>query len=125
MSEDPVTVSPSLTVDRFLEDVVYRHHHKVYPVVAENDQLAGCVSTKDIKGVPRDEWSRTTVGDLSSSCSSENTIGPDEDATKALSAMNRSSHSRLLVVEGDRLVGILALKDLLHFLSVKVDLETG
>lgn len=125
MSEDPVTVSPSLTVDRLLEDVVYRHHHKMYPVVTESGELTGCVSTQDIKGVPRDEWSQTTVGDLSSSCSSENTIGPDEDATKALSAMNRSSKSRLLVVEGDRLVGILALKDLLHFLSLKVDLETG
>ena len=125
MSEDPVTVSPSLTVDRLLEDVVYRHHHKMYPVVTESGELTGCVSTQDIKGVPRDEWSETTVRDLSSACSSENTIGPDEDATKALSAMNRSSKSRLLVVEGDRLVGILALKDLLHFLSLKVDLETG
>ena len=125
MSEDPVTVSPSLTVDRFLEDVVYRYHHKMYPVVTENGELFGCVSTEDIKGVPREEWSQTPVRDLSSSCSSENTIGPDEDATKALSAMNRSTKSRLLVVEGDHLVGILALKDLLHFLSLKVDLESG
>jgi hypothetical protein len=28
-----------------------------------------------------------------------------------------------MVVEGDRLVGVLALKDLLDFLSLKVDLE--
>ena len=37
--------------------------------------------------------------------------------------MNRSRESRLMVVEGSRLVGVLALKDLLDFLSLKVDLE--
>lgn len=30
---------------------------------------------------------------------------------------------RLMVVEGDRLLGIVTLKDLLEFLSSKVDLE--
>lgn len=123
MSDNPVTVPPSMTVERFVEDVVYRHHHKMYPVVTEDEQLEGCVSTRDVKSVPRDEWSRKTAGDLSSSCSPDNTIGPDEDATKALAAMNRSRESRLMVVDGDRLVGVLALKDLLDFLSLKVDLE--
>ena len=37
--------------------------------------------------------------------------------------MNRTGNSRFLVVEGERLVGIVALKDLLKFLSLKMDLE--
>lgn len=123
MSENPVTVSPSMTVERLVEDVVYKHHHKMYPVVTEDGRLEGCVSTKDVKSVPREEWARKTAGDLFSSCTPDNTIGPDEDATKALAAMNRSRESRLMVVEEDRLVGVLALKDLLDFLSLKVDLE--
>jgi Zn-dependent protease len=123
MTEDPVTVLPSTTLERFVEDVVYRYHHKLYPVVTENGKLEGCISTRAVKNVPREEWPRKTVGDLSSACSPENTIGPDEDATRALAAMNRSRESRLMVVEGDRLVGVLALKDLLDFLSLKVDLE--
>ena len=56
-------------------------------------------------------------------CSSENTISPDSDAMDALSIMNRTRNSRLMVVEGDRLVGVIALKDLLDFLSLKFDLE--
>jgi len=123
MSENPVTVPPSMTVDRLVEDVVYKHHHKMYPVVTEDGRLEGCVSTRDVKNVPREEWARKTAGNLSSSCSPDNTIGPDEDATRALAAMNRSRESRLMVVEGSRLVGVLALKDLLDFLSLKVDLE--
>lgn len=37
--------------------------------------------------------------------------------------MNRTQASRLLVVEGDRLVGVIALKDMLKFLSLKVELK--
>jgi len=36
--------------------------------------------------------------------------------------MNQTSLSRLLVAEDDRLVGILTLKDLLAFLSLKVEM---
>ena len=45
------------------------------------------------------------------------------DAVKALAIMNQTGLSRLLVAENDRLVGILTLKDLLAFLSLKVEME--
>ena len=40
----------------------------------------------------------------------------------ALSKMHRSKASRLMVVDGDRLVGVLALKDLLGFFSLRLEL---
>lgn len=123
MSRDPVTVSPSLTMEDFVEKIVYRHHHKLYPVVEKNGRLAGCISTSDAKSVSRDEWPNTTVDEFIDPCSLENTIQPDEDAVNAFSIMRRSGRSRLLVVEEGQLVGILSLKDLLGFLSLKVELE--
>lgn len=45
-------------------------------------------------------------------------------AMKALSRINRTKNSRLMVVDkNNQLVGILSLKDLLRFLSLKLDLE--
>ena len=43
----------------------------------------------------------------------------------ALGRMNRSGNGRLIVVEDDRLVGVVRLKDLLRFIEIKVDLEMG
>jgi CBS domain-containing protein len=63
------------------------------------------------------------VGEIAQKCTPDNTIEPEEDATKALSVMNRNGASRLMVVEGGRLVGIIALKDMLKFLSLKVELD--
>ena len=42
---------------------------------------------------------------------------------EVLAAMSRTQNSRYLVMEDDRLVGVLTLKDMLKFLSLKLDLE--
>lgn len=122
MKPDPVTVSPSISIQQLVDDYVYTHHFKMYPVV-EGATLIGCVSTRAIAEIPRDEWAQRTVGTLVRECSIHNTISPTADAMEALSTMSRTRNSRLLVVDGDQLVGVITLKDLLQFLSLKLDLE--
>jgi signal-transduction protein with cAMP-binding, CBS, and nucleotidyltransferase domain len=63
------------------------------------------------------------VGEIAAQCSAENTIGPQVDAMKALSMMSKTGASRLMVIERNRLLGIIALKDLLKFFALKVELE--
>ena len=122
MNEEPVTVPASATVEDLVENYVYRHHFKMFPVV-EEDKLIGCVTTDQVKEVPREQWNENWVGDLARNCSDDNTVGPDEDAMKALSRMNNRNVSRLMVVQDSSLEGILSLKDLLKFLSLKLELE--
>jgi len=122
MKTDPVTVLDSTTVEQLVEDYIYRYHFKMFPVI-NSDKLLGCITTKDVKEIPRDEWDQKTVGEIADQCSGENTIEPDADAIKALSEMRRNNASRLMVVEDDQLVGIIALKDMLEFLSLKVELD--
>ncbi len=123
MKPDPVTVPATISLRQLVEDYIYQYHFKMFPVIEGSNRLAGCVTTKQVKKVPREEWSQRTVGDITAECSKENTIEPQVDAMKALSAMNRSGASRLMVVEGGHLVGIISLKDMLKFLSLKVELE--
>ena len=122
MVSDPTTVEPSITVQHFVEDYIYKYHFKMFPVV-QADKLVGCISTKQVQGIPRDEWGRKTVRELLTECSTENTIKPQADAMEALSKMSRTGLSRLIVVEGDHAVGMITLKDMLKFLSLKVELE--
>jgi len=123
MKTDPVTVSPTVSLEHLVEDYIYKYHFKMFPVVEDSDRLLGCVTTKQVKEIPREDWNRKTVGEVASQCSPENTIEPQADAMKAISIMNRTGNSRLMVVEGGHLVGIIALKDLLELLSLKVELE--
>ena len=122
MSDDPVTVSPSLSVKDLIEDYIYRYHFKMFPVV-DDGTLVGCVSTKEVKDIRREQWGQKMIGELAADCSIDNTVAPDTDAVKALALMNRTGVSRLMVTEGDRLVGVITLKDLLKFLSLRMELE--
>jgi Zn-dependent protease/predicted transcriptional regulator len=122
MISNPVTVPPSISVETLVEDYIYKYHYKMFPVVNSDTNL-GCVTTKQVKEIPRDQWSETKVEDLAMECTPETTVKPDDDAIKALSLMRKSGNSRLLVVEGDELAGVVSLKDMLEFLSLKVDLD--
>ena len=122
LRSEPVTVPATLPLDRLVQDYVYRYHHKLFPVV-ENGRLTGCITTQQLKEIPREEWSARTVGGVATRCSADNTIRADVDALDALAKMRRSGASRLLVVDGEQLVGTLTLKDLLEFFALKLDLE--
>jgi CBS domain-containing protein len=123
MKTNPVTVTSDISVDHLVKDFIYRYHYKLYPVLNDSKPLS-CITTRDIKQIPRDEWSRYTVLELAKPSTPENTIFVDEDAVKALGVMNRTGNSRLMVVDKQgKLTGIIALKDLLRFLSLKLDLD--
>jgi Zn-dependent protease/predicted transcriptional regulator len=124
MNSNPVTVTPDLSIENLVEDYIYKKHYKMFPVVTgESQTLAGCVTSSNVKNVPREEWSRHQVREVLQPCSTENTISPDADAVKALAQISRSGQSRLMVVDHNHLVGVLALKDLMGFLASKMDLE--
>jgi Zn-dependent protease/CBS domain-containing protein len=122
MNSNPVTVEPTTTVEEFVEDYVYKYHFKMFPVV-NSEGIIGCVTTKQVKEVPREKWSNTTVSELALKCTPDTTVKPDDDAIRALSLMRRTGGSRLVVVEDDQLAGVVTLKDMMQFLSLKVDLE--
>jgi CBS domain-containing protein len=123
MKTNPVAVSPSISIQQLVEDYVYKYHFQMFPIAEDHEKLLGCISTKELKEIPREEWGRRTVGEVATKCSAENTIDPQADATQALSLMARTGSGRLIVVEGNRLVGVITLKDMLKFLSLKMELE--
>lgn len=123
MNREPVTVPPDITLEQLLEQYVYRHHFKMFPVVRDGE-LLGCVTINDLKKLPREQWARTTVGEATAPCSAANTVSPDTDTVKLIAAMRSpQAGSRYMVVENGRLVGMVSLKDLREFIALKLELE--
>ena len=124
MTSQPLTVPPSLSIEQLVQDYIYRHHFKMFPVI-ENSRLLGCITTHEVKTVPQEQWSDRTVGELTSPCSADNTVSPDTDAMQVLLLMTQpNASSRFMVVEDQRLIGIISLTDLKEFLSLKLELES-
>lgn len=122
MTREPITVQPQMSIDQVVRDYIYRYHHHLWPVV-EHGRLAGCLTLERVKQVPQDAWETTRVRDVMEAASDVNTIASGRDAMDALARMREHERSRLMVVDGDRLVGIVSLKDLMDFFSLKIELE--
>ena len=124
MAAEAVTVPPSIMVSDLVEDYFYKYHYKMFPVT-EDGTLKGCVTTKQIKELSKEQWATTKVSDIAQPCSEGNTVSPEADSMNALSLMNSTGNSRLMVVEGNKLLGVISLKDMLKFMALKLDLEAG
>jgi Zn-dependent protease/predicted transcriptional regulator len=122
MVKDAVTVKPGTSVEKLVDDFIYKYHFKMFPVV-DGEKLVGCVTINQIKAVPRGEWQDRNVGELANDCSAENTIAPEADVTAALAQMRRTGRSRLIVAEQGKLDGIISLKDIMGYIALKMDLE--
>jgi Zn-dependent protease len=123
MHPHPVAVPRSLALTEWVRNYVYRYPFKMFPVLDDSGRLIGCIKVRRLREVPREEWERQTVGAFVERCGPENTVPAHADAMRALSLMSSSGVSRLMVVEGDQLLGVLSLKDLLRFFTLKTEIE--
>jgi Zn-dependent protease len=122
MRTNPVTIPNWISVAEFVDDYAYRYHYKMFPAVSDSGQ-AGCVDVASVREIPREEWRQHSVRELQRPCSPQNTVPSGMDAIHALMLMKRTGSNRLMVVDNGQLVGIVALRDLLEFLALKLDLE--
>jgi CBS domain-containing protein len=110
MTTNPTTIERSTSV---LEAAKVMAGEDVGPLpVTDGGRLVGIVTDRDIVtrvlADERDPQS-TTVGDI---CSSDLvTVTPDDDLDQALRKMASAQVRRLPVVEGDRIIGIVAQAD--------------
>lgn len=122
MTPDPITVRPDLSLKALVEDYIFRYRHKAYPVV-DGGAVLGLVGIDQVKTVPRAAWSNRIASQVMEPCSADNSVTPETDALEAWKRLNRSGTRRLLVMQEGRLLGIVALADLVQLLSLKTDLD--
>lgn len=121
MVAGPISVTPELTLDDFVRDYAYRHHYSVFPVT-ERGQLVGQVRTRAVRDVDQDDWPHTKVSDIMRSFSDEQLAAPEDDADQVLRKMQQSQSGQIIVADGNQLKGIVTLRDLLEYLSLREDL---
>jgi CBS domain-containing protein len=111
MTQNPKTCGPQ---DSVVDVAKLMASEDVGPIpVVEGDKLVGIVTDRDIVvrvvAEGRDAQS-TTLGEIASSDVA--TVSPDDDLDRALELMGSKQIRRLPVVQGQRLVGIVAQADI-------------
>lgn len=112
------TVPADLTLDRFVDERLLASRHGAYPVVS-GARWVGLLDSAALLAVPRERWARTTAAEVCRPAEALPRVGPHEDLAVALERMQRAEASRLVVADGETLVGLLTLKDLLARLQLQ------
>jgi len=106
MTPDPFTVPASMTAAEFLREMLPRHRHTAYPLV-EDGVVRGIVTAERIRG--QEDGAPVAA------------VAEDAERTSAQASLAellpRLARGRLLVFEGERLVGIVTPRDLTRTLE--------
>jgi len=114
-------VSPSLTLQRLVDDYVMRRREHAYPVV-EGDQLQGIICLHDVKAVPQERWSETQVSQVMTPWERMVTVSAGDDGNTVLSRLGTHDVHQLPVVEGRRLTGMVHRADVIRYLQLRAEL---
>ena len=105
METNVITINEDATLEQ-LYSLIGEYHHPGYPVVNKENKIAGVISYKDLFHVNREDWNRIRVKERMSTrlvC-----VSPGDSVIEAVEKMTEEGIGRLLVMEDDKLVGIVS-----------------
>ncbi|MEM2841407.1 MAG: site-2 protease family protein [Candidatus Bathyarchaeia archaeon] len=121
MTRDVTTVDSNLTIEELVNEYFLRKKHAGYPVLKDG-MVVGLVTMEDVKDIPKNQWSKVTVGEVMKPLSRVATIEPEASAADAMYKMSRTGVGRILVMRDSNLLGIVSRRDLTHLIYVKTEL---
>jgi Zn-dependent protease len=114
MTKDVHTLDANTTAAQCI-DAMFMLKHLGYPVM-EGGKMAGIVTLTDVSRVPVEARATTPIKDVMTR--KVITLKPDDDAFTALQKLSTNKIGRLVVMEGDRIVGIVSRTDMLKALEL-------
>jgi len=105
MEPEVVTINEDATLEQ-LDSLITEYKHTGYPVVNNENKTVGVITHKDLLRVDKEDWSKILVKDRMSTrlvC-----VSQIDSVIEAVEKMTEEGIGRLLVMEGDSLVGIVS-----------------
>src|SRR5881296_2260757 len=122
MERDCPTVEGHLSLQDFIDEYLLRSGRRCF-IVVQNNSLAGLITPNEVKKIPRDHWSQTSVQSVMRPLRELRIVAPDTPAVQALEMMSRDDINQLPVVSDGRLQGIFSRGQVLRFLQTHAELH--
>ena len=118
MAAGPVVAQAEASLATFVGEVFARSRHAAYPVITADGTVVGLLSFKDVGAVPPDAWERTTVRDVARPLEDTLVVAPGDSLGDVAIELTQTSPGRALVLDGDRLAGLLSITDVSRLLEL-------
>jgi Zn-dependent protease/CBS domain-containing protein len=114
MTTDVHTIDANATAAQAI-DTMFKMKHLGYPVL-DNGHIVGVITLTDLTRLSIDARNTTSVKDLMTQ--KVITLKPNDDAFTALQKLSSNMIGRLVVMDGDRIAGIISRTDMLKALEL-------
>jgi len=111
METNVITINEDATLEQ-LYSLISEYHHLGYPVVNKENKTTGVISYKDLFRVKREDWGGIRVKERMSTRLIY--VSPGDSVIEAVEKMTEEGIGRLLVMEDDKLVGIVSRSSILE-----------
>lgn len=115
---NPPTVSADINVETLIEDYIMQTDDHAFPVL-DDGKLVGIVCLDDVRRVPAEERSTTSIADIMTPASELITISPDDPANDALKEISSRSIRQLVVIQDGELFGLVRRRDIVRYLQLQ------
>src|SRR5712692_3308562 len=121
MTRELLSVSPDASVQQLVSDYFLVHPHGGYPVIS-NGKLLGVVTMLSVRSIPREKREVERVSEAMVPYERTVTVSPTTLAIDALQLMAKNGVGRLVVMDGDRIAGMVTRGDLMKTMKARQDL---
>ncbi|HEU5200702.1 MAG TPA: site-2 protease family protein [Ktedonobacterales bacterium] len=117
MRPNPLMVPGQLSLELLVGEYFRRFDYKLYPVQV-NGAIAGVITPALVQRMPRKDWESRHVWDALAPLGPEYVIGPERPAQEAFDRMSANGTGGLLVMEGERLLGVATQGEMLRLTRI-------
>jgi len=121
MTRELLSVSPDASVQQLVSDYFLVHPHGGYPVIS-NGKLLGVVTMSSVRSIPREKREVERVSEAMVPYERTVTVSPTTLAIDALQLMAKNGVGRLVVMDGDKIAGMVTRGDLMKTMKARQDL---
>src|SRR5438477_1530489 len=121
MTRELLSVSPDASVQQLVSDYFLVHPHGGYPVVS-NGKLLGVVTMSSVRSIPREKREVERVSEAMVPFERTVMVSPDTSALDALHMMAKNGVGRLVVMDGDKIAGMVTRGDLMKTMKARQEL---
>ncbi len=117
MARDIVTVSSSIPIDEAVDKYFLRYGYGGFPVM-DDGKFLGIITLREIKNVPREDWSKVKISDVLVPHNKKWEMTPDSNVMGALELMIKEDKGRIIVMENDKIIGLITRNGIARYLQI-------
>lgn len=118
MTRKCITIQQDLSLNELVSKHILITGNQCF-IVADGDHIEGLITLKEIKAIPREEWTKISVNEAMLHFEKLKYVSPDQDLAQVMKILTEEEVNQLPVVEEGTIIGMISHENMLAFINLR------